>query len=198
MTERTQGRGAIIVISGPSGSGKTTMVRRILSDDPTLMYSVSATTRPPRAGEVQGRDYWFLTREEFQRRIAAGEFAEHAESFGNLYGTPAGPMFDAIEKGRVFVLDIDVQGARQIRNKFPEAVLVFIRPPDAKTLERRLRKRKSETAEQLRLRLKRAEEELGCAGEYDYVIVNDGLEQAVSDLTCLIHRLKETQGGKRG
>jgi len=194
---RGHGQGAIIVISGPSGSGKTTMVNRILEEDPELAYSVSATTRKPRQGEVDGRDYRFLTREEFQRRIDAGEFAEHAESFGNLYGTPAGPLREALESDRVILLDIDVQGARQIRRKFPESVLIFIRPPDIRTLMERLRKRHSETEEQFQARVKRAQAELDCADEYDCVVVNDRLERALSELRNLIGRTKERRGGER-
>jgi guanylate kinase len=197
MTEDARGRrGALVVISGPSGAGKTTIVRRVLDEDPSLVWSVSATTRRPRAGEVDGRDYLFLTREEFERRLAAGFFAEHAESFGNLYGTPAGPLAEALKGGRVIVLDIDVAGARQIRAKFPEAALVFIRPPDFETLARRLTKRRSESEEQFRLRLERARSEVEAAGEYNETITNDKLETAVTELKGLIHRIKETRGGK--
>ncbi len=189
-------RGAIIVISGPSGSGKTTLVRRVLDDDPTLVYSVSATTRAARAGETDGRDYRFLAREEFERRIAAGEFAEWAESFGNLYGTPARPMREALERGDVFLLDIDVQGARQIRAKFPQARFVFIRPPGFEALAARLRGRRTETPEQFAARLKRAADEMAAAGEYDHVIVNDRLDDAIRELKDLIRRVKEEQGGE--
>ncbi len=189
-------RGAVIVISGPSGSGKTTIVQRVLADDPTLVYSVSATTRAPRPGEADGRDYRFLTREEFERRIARGEFAEWAESFGNLYGTPARPMREALDRGDVFVLDIDVQGARQIRKAFPEAVFVFIKPPSFEALATRLHARKTETKEQFDARLARAREELACAGEYTHAIVNDRLDDAVRELKDLIRRVKEEQRGK--
>jgi len=133
MTQRSRGRGAIIVISGPSGSGKTTMVRRALERRADAGLFDSATTRPPRKGETPERDYLFLTREEFQKRIAKGEFAEYAESFGNLYGTPARPMQEALERGDVFLLDVDVQGARQIgrssRNR--AGVHSAAGPPDA-------------------------------------------------------------------
>jgi guanylate kinase len=189
-------RGAVIVISGPSGSGKTTMVQRVLAEDPSLVYSVSATTRAPRPGEVDGRDYRFLTRDEFQRRIARGEFAEWAESFGNLYGTPARPMREALERGKVFVLDIDVQGARQIRKAFPEAAFVLIRPPSLEALSERLHARKTETKEQFDARLKRAREELACAGEYTHAIVNDRLDDAIRELKDLIRQVKEERGGE--
>lgn len=184
-------RGAIIVISGPSGSGKTTIVRRVLAEDPALVYSVSATTRPPRPGEVDGCDYRFLTRGEFERRLAADGFAEHAEVFGNLYGTPAEPMREAIAKGRVFLLDVDVQGARQIRAKFPDAVFVIIMPPSEAVLAERLRGRRTETPEQFARRLEEARRELGCAGEYDRAIVNDRLDDAVRELKEVIRQAKE-------
>ena len=189
--------GVVIVISGPSGSGKTTMVKRVLEEDPGLVWSVSATTRKPRQGEIDGGDYWFLTREEFERRVASGAFAEYAESFGNLYGTPAGPVREALESGRTILLDIDVQGARQIRKKFPEAVLIFIRPPDIRTLKDRLRKRRSETGKQFDERVRRAQAELDCAGEYDHVVVNDVLNVAVNELRNLIQLTKEKRRGER-
>ncbi len=187
-------RGAIIVISGPSGSGKTTIVRRVLAEDPSLVYSVSATTRPPRPGEVDGRDYRFLTREEFERRSAADGFAEQAEVFGNLYGTPAEPMRDALANGRVFVLDIDVQGARQIRARFPDAVFVFIKPPSEAVLAERLRGRRTETPREFARRLEEARRELECAGEYDRAIVNDRLDDAVRELKEVIRQAKEERG----
>jgi len=185
--------GEIIIVTGPSGSGKTTIVSRVLADDPTLEYSVSATTRAPRPGEVDGRDYRFLTRAEFERRVAAGEFAEWAESFGNLYGTPARPMREALERGKVFVLDIDVQGARQIRVKFPEARTVFIRPPSVEALRERLHARRTETPEQFEKRLKRAGEEIDAAREYHTVIVNDRLDDAIRELKDVIAHVKEEQ-----
>jgi len=188
--------GTIVVISGPSGSGKTTLVQRILSDDPELVWSVSATTRAPRAGETDGRDYRFLTRETFEAHVNAGKFAEYAESYGNLYGTPAGPLREALEAGRVMILDIDVQGARQVIAKFPEAVLVFIRPPDMDTLVQRLRKRSTETEEQFAARVARARTELDSADEYHHVIVNDDLEVATGELRALIRKIKEKQGGE--
>jgi len=182
--------GAIVVISGPSGSGKTTLVRRLLSERPDLVWSVSATTRPPRRGEVDGQDYWFLNREEFERRIEADEFAEYAESFGHLYGTPAGPLVDALESGHVVVLDIDLAGARQIREKFSEAVLLWIKPPDMDTLRERLKRRKTETTEQFESRLERAWKEIESVGEYDAVIINDDLDTAAGQLGDLVHKIE--------
>ena len=197
MADWTENRSAVVVVSGPTGTGKTTLVKKILAGDPELGWSVSATTRPPREGEVDGQDYWFLSREEFDRRIAADEMAEWAESFGNLYGTPAGPLHEALNAGGVYVLDIDVQGARQIRRKVPEAVLIFIRPPDIDTLAERLRRRRSETDEEFEIRLEGARTELDCATEYDHVIVNDDLETAAKELRDLIREIKERRGDER-
>ncbi|HUW57143.1 MAG TPA: guanylate kinase [Planctomycetota bacterium] len=198
MTDRTQRRGAIVVISGPSGAGKTTLVKRILGDDPELVWSVSATTRAPREDELDGRDYHFLSREAFEHIIASDDLAEWAESFDNLYGTPAGPLREGLEAGRVLILDIDVQGARQIRRKFPDAVLVFVRPPNTDALVERLRRRRSETPDQFQTRLERARSELDCADEYDHVIVNDDLEKAVRTLGGLVQEIKERRGGEGG
>ena len=195
MAEARHTHGAIVVISGPSGSGKTTLVRRLLSEETELAWSVSATTRPPRPGEVDGRDYWFLSREEFERRIEADEFAEYAESFGHLYGTPAGPLVDALEAGRVAVLDIDLAGARQIREKFSDAVLVWIKPPDMNTLRERLKKRKTETTEQFETRLERAWKEIESVREYDVVIVNDDLDTAAGELRDLVRKIEGRQRG---
>jgi len=157
---------------------------------------VSATTRAPRAGERDGRDYRFLTRDEFEARIRDGAFAEHAESYGNLYGTPAAPLLEALEAGRIVVLDVDVQGARQVVRKFPDAVLVFIRAPDIDTLVERLRRRSTESKEQFQARLERARAELDCADEYDHVIVNDDLEVALGELRDVVRKTKEKPRGE--
>jgi len=195
MTDRGETHGVVVVISGPSGSGKTTLVGRILKQDPELAWSVSATTRAPRAGEVDGRDYYFLTRDAFEKGIAEGTFAEWAESYGHLYGTPAAALEEALSAGRVIVLDIDVQGARQVRERFSDAVLIFIRPPDMTTLTDRLRRRRTESEEQFRVRLERARAELASASMYHHVIVNDDLERAVCELRDLIRKIKETRRG---
>ena len=192
----SESRGAIVIISGPSGSGKTTLVKRLLQSDPDLVWSVSATTRLPREGEVDGSDYRFLTRPEFERRIAEGAFAEYAESYGNLYGTPAAPLAEALDGGRVMILDIDVQGARQIRMRFPEAVLVFVKVPDLNTLGERLRKRRSENEEQFKARIERARAEMDCAGEYDRVISNVDLGAATTELRDFVRQVKEARGAE--
>lgn len=196
MVSESSGTGAVVVISGPSGSGKTTILKRVLDKDPELVFSVSATTREARTGEVDGVDYVFLSRDEFGRKIAVGEFAEYAESFGNYYGTPAEPLREAIESGRVIILDIDLQGVRQIKENVPGVVFVMITPPDVDSLVERLRERRSETEEQLALRIERARSELDCAEEYDHVIVNDDLDTAVAQMRDVIKRIKESLRGK--
>jgi guanylate kinase len=169
----------ILVITGPSGVGKGTLIKGLLERAPGLELAVSATTRKPRAGEVNGVDYHYLSEADFDRRVAAGEFVEHAEYAGNRYGTlkselsrPAGGI----------VLEIDVQGARQVRESLPEARLVFIEPPSFEDLERRLTGRASDRPEQIQRRLEAAREELAAAGEFDHRIVNDDVQRAVQEL----------------
>jgi guanylate kinase len=179
--------GAIVVISGPSGSGKSTIVSR-LKALPGVFYSVSVTSRPPRPGELDGRDYTFVSRDKFERMIPAGAFAEHAEVAGNLYGTPRDPLLAALAGGRTAVVDIDVQGAMQIKESFPAATLVFIEPPSMDVLHQRLRSRGTESKESLKRRLVLAAREMAYAPRYDYRIVNDDLEQAVAEVKGIITR----------
>ena len=177
--KRAQGRGVMLLISGPSGCGKSTICKRLLQD-PRVVFSVSATTRPRRAGEVDGKDYYFLTRDEFRARIRAGDFIEYAEVYGNLYGTLRAPMDEAIEKGFVYLVEIDVQGALQLRELAEPGVFVFIAPPDFATLKARLEGRGSESAESLARRLSKARDEYEERERYDHVVVNDDLERAVA------------------
>jgi guanylate kinase len=172
----------ILVITGPSGVGKGTLIKGLLEQIPGLELAVSATTRKPRAGEVNGVDYHFLSEEDFDRRVAAGEFVEHAEYAGNRYGTLRSELS---RPARGIVLEIDVQGARQVRESLPEAVLIFIEPPSFEDLERRLVARASDRPEQIERRLAAAREELAAAGEFDHRIVNDDLERALQDLSGL-------------
>ena len=185
-----EARGRLFVISGPSGSGKTTIIKS-LKWLPGIFYSVSATSRAPRPGEADGRDYWFVTREQFEKMAREGLFAEHAEVAGNFYGTPAGQLDKALAEGRAAVVDIDVQGAMQIKRKFPQATLVFIEPPDIKALEARLRKRGTESEAVVERRLALARREMECAKDYDYRVVNDSLEEAT-------RRIKDIILGKKG
>lgn len=176
----------LLVLSSPSGGGKTTIARSLLDGRDDLGYSISATTRPMRAGEENGRDYHFLTRDEFQRRVAAGAFVEWAEYSGNLYGTLWSEVEALFARGRIAVLDIDVQGAAQIRAVLRDAVLVFVLPPSAAVLASRLRSRNSETADRIRQRLTAAALEVEAVPVYDYLVENDNLVAAVSHVAAII------------
>jgi guanylate kinase len=179
-------RGSIIVISAPSGAGKSTLVKRLLAALPGLRFSVSCTTRPPRPGEKNARDYFFVTRERFQRMIAAEEFVEWADVFGHLYGTSRRQLRAAQEAGKDILLDIDVQGHRQVRKKLPEAVSIFVLPPSFRELARRLRARHSDTPDVIERRLRDARKEIRHWPEYDYLVVNDRLPQAVQALRAAV------------
>jgi guanylate kinase len=170
------------VVTGPSGVGKGTLIRGLLERVPGLELAVSATTRPPRPGEVDGRDYHFLSPEEFERRVQAGDFVEHAVYAGNRYGT----LRSELERpARGIVLEIDLQGARQVRETLPEAMQVFIAPPSLEALEERLRQRASDEPEQIRNRLAVAPQELAAQEEFSHVVVNDDLGQAIQELERL-------------
>lgn len=175
-----------IILSSPSGGGKTTIARRLLSERQDLGYSVSCTTRAPRPGEVDGRDYHFLSAEEFAAARDRGDFAEWAEVHGRMYGTLRSEVRRVLDAGRHVVMDIDVQGARLFAAAFPDAVLIFVLPPSARVLLDRLTARKSETREQLRVRMLNAAEELGAVNQYEYVIVNDRIDDAVCRVAAVI------------
>jgi guanylate kinase len=175
-----------VILSAPSGGGKTTIARALLARRPDLGYSVSCTTRAPRAGEVQGRDYYFMSRAEFIAERERGAFAESAEVHGNLYGTLRSEVERVLAGGQHVVMDIDVQGAVQFQRAFPQAVTIFILPPSAEVLLERLRARKTESAAQLAARLQSALQELQQVDEYEYVIVNDDLERAVASVESIV------------
>ena len=175
-----------LILSSPSGGGKTTIAKQLLERRNDVGYSVSCTTRSPRAGEQDGRDYHFLTREQFIARRDAGDFAEWAEVHGRLYGTLKDEVRRVLNAGKHVILDIDVQGARQIQRVFPESVTVFILPPSGEVLLDRLRSRKSETPQQLVVRLHSALEALRAVEEYEYVVVNDDLDQAVQRVGAIL------------
>lgn len=176
---------AVFVITGPSGVGKGTVIRALRERHPGLGLSVSATTRAPREGEVEGVDYHFLSGAEFDRRVAAGEFVEHAAYSGNQYGTLRSELERNAEQGGV-VLEIELQGARQIRESMPEAVQIFIAPPSPETLRERLVGRGTDSQEAIERRLEVAEEELAAQDEFEHVVVNDDVERAVAELDAIV------------
>lgn len=176
----------LLVLSSPSGGGKTTIARRLLERRDDLGYSISATTRAKRTGEEHGRDYWFLDTAEFDRRVAADEFVEHASYNGKQYGTLRSEVDRLFKTGKNVVLDIEVDGARQVRQRFPEAVLVFVLPPTGAELVRRLKARQTEGPAALKRRMEIANEELAAVPEYDYVVVNDELDRAVGDVESIL------------
>jgi guanylate kinase len=178
-------RGRMAVVSGPSGAGKSTICKRLLKD-PRVVFSVSATTRKRREGEVDGRDYHFLSREEFLRRVEHGDFVEHAEVYGNMYGTLRAPMESALVEGKVYLLEIDVQGANQLRTLGVPGTYIFIAPPDFEELRRRLAARGTETTEMLERRLHKAEDEWRERVRYDHVVVNDDLDRAVGEIRQIL------------
>ena len=176
----------VFIISAPSGSGKSTLVGRLLAADPGLMFSVSYTTRAPRGQEIDGEDYHFVSREDFERRIAADEFLEWAEVFGNYYGTHLGILEQARAAGADVVLDIDVQGERQLRNRIPEAVTIFVLAPSREVLERRLRARGEDSDDVIARRLRDAAEEIRRYTNYDYVVINRDLAESVATLRAIV------------
>ncbi len=178
----------LFVISGPSGAGKGTLVARIRDRYPRLGLTVSATTREPREGEIDGKSYYFLTDEEFCRRVEAGEFVEWAHVHGHCYGTLVSEVTSKLDSGSSLVLEIDVQGAFQVKERFPDAVLVFIMPPSLAVLKQRLSDRGTETDESLTLRMANAEREMALANRYDDVVVNDDLERATGELLGVIEK----------
>jgi guanylate kinase len=174
--------GRLLLITGPSGVGKGTLVTRLRESHPDLWLSVSATTRAPRAGEEEGRHYFFLDRTAFERQVATGGFLEWAEFAGNLYGTPRAAVQERLEAGRTVLLEIELEGARQVRRSFPAGFQVLLRPPSFEELERRIRGRGTDSEEAIARRLARAREELAAEAEFDAVVVNDDLERALVDL----------------
>lgn len=177
-----------LVLSAPSGAGKTTIAHRLRDGRGDVVFSISATTRPPRDGERDGVDYHFVGEDAFRRMIAAGELIEWAQVHGSYYGTPLRNVRDAQTRGQYLLLDIDVQGARQIRDKVPEAVLVFILPPSGQALVQRLMGRGSEDDARVQRRLKNALAEIRGAGEFDQVVINDDLDAAVADVGAVLER----------
>ena len=174
--------GRLTVITGPSGVGKGTLVARLLAKHPSIWLSVSATTRAPRQGELPGQSYFFLNREQFELQVAEAGFLEWAEFAGNLYGTPRNAVEEQVAAGRPVLLEIELEGARQVRRSFPAGFQVFVSPPSFTELERRIRSRGTDSEEAIGRRLQRAQVELAAAEEFDAILVNDDLEQALAAL----------------
>ncbi|MBZ4022459.1 guanylate kinase [Rhodobacter sp. TJ_12] len=181
-------RGLLIILSSPSGAGKSTLAKRLMAWDGSMSFSVSATTRAPRPGEVDGRDYYFKTRPEFEAMVAAGEMLEHAEVFGNLYGTPRGPVEQRLAEGHDVILDIDWQGGQQVRRSVlaQDVVSVFILPPSIADLESRLRGRAQDSDEVIAGRMAKSRDEISHWGEYDYVVINRDVDVAEEEITTIL------------
>ena len=179
-------KGSLIVLSGFSGAGKSTVINQVLAQRPEIYFSISFTTREPRAGEVNGVNYHFVTKEEFEARIARGEFLEYAQYNGNYYGTSMAILREKMAQGIDVILDIEVQGAALVREKMPESVSAFIVPPSFQHLADRLRGRGTDDEETIRKRLLRAKEEFKLAHTYDYFVINDTVENAVRELNSIM------------
>lgn len=184
----TQRRGLLMILSSPSGAGKSTLARMLMQWDPTIRFSVSATTRAPRVGEEDGREYYFRNRSDFEAMIAGGEMLEHAEVFGNFYGSPKGPVEAAMQDGRDTLFDIDWQGGQQIRNSAlgRDVVSVFVLPPSITELESRLRGRAQDSDEVIAGRMAKSQSEISHWAEYDYVLVNRELDQTFAQLRTIL------------
>jgi guanylate kinase len=194
MAQTLTRRGLLLILSSPSGAGKSTLAQRLMQWDPTLRFSISATTRQPRPGEEDGREYYFHPREAFEALVQSGEMLEHAEVFGNFYGSPKAPVEAAMREGRDTLFDIDWQGGQQIRNSSlgRDVVSIFILPPSIAELESRLRARAQDSDEVIKGRMEKSRDEISHWAEYDYVIINRDIDQSFNELTAILQaeRLK--------
>jgi guanylate kinase len=188
---RTGESGRLYVVSAPSGAGKTSLVKALMEREPELRFSVSYTTRKPRANEVDGRDYHFVAPAQFEDMVRRGEFLEHARVFDNYYGTSIGAVRDALAAGQRILLEIDWQGARQVRAKLPAARTIFVLPPTRRALAERLNARSTDSEAVIQRRLEDAERDIGHFDEFDYVVINDSFEQALQDFHAIVHERGE-------
>jgi len=180
-------RGRLFVIAAPSGAGKTSLVRALVERHPSLRFSISYTTRAKRPNEIHGQDYFFVSKDEFQAMVGRGEFLEHAQVFDNCYGTARGQVEASLAAGQDLILEIDWQGARQVRRALPECRCIFILPPSRDELERRLRGRGTDAEDVIQRRLRDAATDMTHWSEFDYVVVNDDFERALGDLHAIVH-----------
>jgi len=185
--ETTEGRGILFVVSSPSGGGKGTLIQRVLNKVPNLSYSVSFTTRAPRNGELDGREYFFVTPEQFEQMVAANAFLEWAHVHSKLYGTARQQVIREISGGRDIILEVDVQGAASVRALMPDSVSIFILPPSYEVLKRRLQARGTDSPEELELRLRNAPAELKDYSAFEYLILNDDVDRAAEQMTAIVH-----------
>lgn len=191
MTDTKSRKGKVMIVSGPSGVGKSTICKEVVKRLNNIYLSVSVTTRPRSEAEVDGQDYWFISEKEFQERIDKGLLLEHAKVFGHFYGTPKDEVVEALRAGKVVILEIDVQGAKQAKAVFPDAVMIFILPPSAKDLAERMNHRGREADEAAEERLNGASAEIAAAWQYyEHMIINEDLQQAVSECVQIIERTR--------
>lgn len=186
IADDKKARGKLIVVSGPSGAGKSTIIGMVMNQRSDLCFSVSATTREPRIGEIEGKNYYFVTRERFGEMVADGELLEYAEYVGNLYGTPRKALERQLDMGMSVILDIEVQGANQVKKAMPEAVMIFLIPKNFAELEKRIRSRSLESEVKIHARIERARLEYLLAHNYDYIVINDCQETAADELGSII------------
>jgi guanylate kinase len=192
-TQGVLGTGTIVVIAAPSGSGKTSIAKAILNRNPSLRFSISATTRPRREDEREGKDYYFLAKDEFRKRVDAGEFVEWEEIYGNYYGTLQCEVDALLQLGMNILFDVDVKGALSIKKQYPQALLIFISPPSLAVLEERLRARRTEDVQTLARRLERVPMEMAQAPKFDRVVVNDSLERAIAEVQEVVeHHIQKS------